>query len=70
MCASGHGVNSSEIVPAVFFIGVITFTLSAAGVKIGSIFGLRYKAKAEIADGMLRILMGVKILFVHLILLC
>lgn len=55
-----------EIVPAVLFIGIITFTLSAAGVKIGSIFGLRYKAKAEIAGGLILILMGVKILLEHL----
>ena len=52
--------------PAVIFIGVITFTLSAAGVKIGSIFGLRYKAKAEVFGGVILILMGVKILLGHL----
>ncbi len=55
-----------DIVPAVIFIGVITFTLSAAGVKIGSIFGLRYRAKAEITGGVILILMGVKILLEHL----
>ncbi len=55
-----------DIVPAVAFIGVTTFTLSAAGVKIGSIFGLRYKAKAEMAGGLILILMGFKILFEHL----
>lgn len=55
-----------DIVPAVIFIGVITFTLSAAGVKIGSIFGLRYKAKAEITGGVILIFLGVKILMEHL----
>lgn len=55
-----------EIVPAVIFIGVITFTLSVTGVKIGNIFGMRYKAKAEIAGGMILIFMGFKILLEHL----
>ncbi len=55
-----------DIVQAVIFIGAITFTLSAAGVKIGNIFGLRYKAKAEIAGGVILILMGGKILLEHL----
>ena len=55
-----------NIVPAVTFIGVITFTLSAAGVKIGNIFGTKYKAKAELAGGIILILMGCKILIEHL----
>lgn len=55
-----------NIVPAVSFIGVITFTLSIAGVKIGNIFGTRYKAKAELAGGLILILMGLKILLEHL----
>ena len=40
-----------EIIPAVAFIGVITFLLSAAGVKAGNLFGARYKAKAELLGG-------------------
>ncbi len=55
-----------SIVPAVCFIGVITFTLSVAGVKIGNIFGTKYQAKAELLGGMILILMGLKILFEHL----
>ncbi len=55
-----------QIVPAVSFIGIITFTLSALGVKIGNVFGLRYKSKAEIAGGVILILMGTKILLEHL----
>lgn len=43
-------------------IGVTTFTLSAAGVKIGKIFGTKYKSKAEFAGGLLLILLGLKIL--------
>ena len=55
-----------NIVPAVCFIGVITFTLSAAGVKIGNVFGTRFKAKAELAGGVILILIGTKILLEHL----
>ncbi|MEF9941134.1 MAG: manganese efflux pump MntP family protein [Lachnospiraceae bacterium] len=54
------------IIPAVCFIGIITFTLSVAGVKIGNIFGTRYKSKAELAGGIILILMGIKILLDHL----
>lgn len=58
-----------QIIPAVTFIGVITFALSLAGVKIGNVFGLRFKAKAEISGGVILILMGIKILLEHLQLL-
>lgn len=55
-----------NIVPAVLFIGVITFVLSAVGIKIGNIFGAKYKSRAEAAGGVVLILMGVKILLEHL----
>lgn len=55
-----------SILPAVSFIGIITFSLSVAGVKTGHAFGIRYKAKAELAGGIILILMGVKILAEHL----
>ena len=55
-----------EIIPAVSFIGVTTFILSAAGVKIGNVFGTKYKAKAELAGGVILILLGIKILLEHL----
>ena len=55
-----------QIVYAVSFIGVITFMLSAVGVKIGNVFGLRFKSKAELAGGIVLILMGTKILLEHL----
>ncbi len=47
---------------AVLFIGATTFVLSAAGVKIGSVFGVKYKSKAELAGGLVLIAIGVKIL--------
>lgn len=55
-----------NIVPAVSFIGSVTFLISVAGVKIGNLFGSKYKSKAELAGGMILILMGVKILVEHL----
>ena len=51
-----------EALIAVGFIGIITFVFSAAGIKIGNIFGLKFKKKAEIAGGVILILMGLKIL--------
>ena len=55
-----------DIVPAVLFIGIVTFALSAIGVKIGNVFGTKYKSKAEAAGGIILILIGLKILFEHL----
>ena len=57
---------SVHIVPAALTIGATTFLLSAAGVKVGSVFGLRYKKRAEIAGGVILCLLGVKILLEHL----
>ena len=51
-----------DILAAVSFIGVITFAASAAGIKIGSIFGCRYKSRAEICGGIILIFIGLKIL--------
>lgn len=48
-------------------IGVITFILSCVGVKIGNMFGTRYKSKAELAGGVILILIGLKILLEHLL---
>ena len=55
-----------NIVPAVCFIGATTFTLSCIGVKIGHVFGLKYKSRAELFGGCVLVLMGVKILLEHL----
>ena len=55
-----------NILYAVTFIGATTFLLSFAGVKIGSIFGARYKSISEMVGGIILILMGIKILFEHL----
>ena len=55
-----------NILPAVSFIALVTFLFSAVGVKIGSLFGTRFKAKAEALGGIILILLGVKILLEHL----
>ena len=55
-----------NIIPAVCFIGIVTFIISFAGVKIGNVFGVRYKNKAEIVGGVILILLGLKILLEHL----
>ena len=55
-----------NIVLAVVLIGVITCLLSGLGVKIGNIFGNRFEKKAQIAGGVILILLGVKILLEHL----
>ena len=55
-----------NIIPAVCFIGIVTFIISFAGVKIGNVFGARYNNKAEIVGGIILILLGLKILLEHL----
>lgn len=55
----------SLIIPAVLFIGIITCSLSMVGVKVGNVFGTKYKAKAEITGGIILILLGIKIILQH-----
>jgi len=55
-----------NIIPAVSFIGITTLILSMIGVKIGNVFGLKFKSKAEFAGGVILILIGINILFDHL----
>lgn len=54
-----------NIVPAVLSIGIITLVLSMIGVKVGNIFGVKFKSKAELTGGIILILMGLKILLEH-----
>lgn len=56
-----------QIIPAVSFIGVTTFCLSVIGVAVGHYFGMKYKSRAELAGGIILILMGCKILIEHLL---
>lgn len=55
-----------NIIAAVSFIGVITFAFSSLGVKIGNIFGDKLESKAELAGGIILILIGLKVLLEHL----
>ena len=55
-----------NIAPAVSFIGVTTLVISMAGVKIGNVFGKRFKSKAELAGGIILVMIGAKILIEHL----
>lgn len=55
-----------NIFSAVGLIGGITFVLSAIGVKVGNVFGAKYKSKAELSGGVILILIGLKILLEHL----
>lgn len=51
-----------KIIPAVLLIGTVTFVISAAGVKIGSLFGDRWHKKAEITGGVILILIGCRLM--------
>ena len=55
-----------SILPAVTVSGCTTFVLSAAGIKIGHVFGARYQSRAELAGGIVLIVLGCKILLEHL----
>lgn len=55
-----------SIVPAAGFICLITFLFSLVGIRVGNVFGVKYKSKAEFVGGIILILMGIKILLEHL----
>lgn len=55
-----------NIVPAVLSIGIITLVVCMIGVKIGNLFGVRFKSKAELAGGIILVLIGLKILLEHI----
>lgn len=58
--------GSVNIWAAVILIGVFTFAMSAFGVQIGNVFGSRFEKKAQVAGGVILILLGLKILLEHL----
>ncbi len=55
-------MDNANIFIAVPLIGITTFLLSMLGLKIGNVFGLKYKSKAEVAGGIILIFLGVKCL--------
>ena len=62
MAVGGLVGKEIGILPAIAMIGITTFLFSALGIKIGNQFGARYRSRAELAGGLILILMGVLIL--------
>ena len=60
-------MTQTNIWIAIAISGATTFLFSAAGLKIGNVFGNKYRAKAELLGGVILILMGIKILIEHLL---
>lgn len=56
------GAGDLNVPLTIFLVGLITFATSAIGVKIGNLFGSRYKSKAELAGGIVLVAMGLKFL--------
>lgn len=54
-----------DMISAAGIVGIIAFLLSMIGVKIGNIFGHKYKKRAEIFGGVILILIGIKVLLEH-----
>lgn len=54
------------IVEAITIIGVVTFFISVGGVYVGNFFGSKYKKKAELAGGIILVVLGLRILLSHL----
>jgi len=57
-----------NIFRAIILIGLTTFCISVGGVKIGNIFGIKFKSKAEFIGGIVLVILGLKILIEHLLL--
>ena len=55
-----------SIVLSTSIIGIITFIICVIGVKVGNVFGEKYKSRAELTGGIILIIMGCKILLDHL----
>ena len=59
-------LEGGQIFQAVLLIGIMTCGLSALGVKIGNVFGCKFEKRAQIAGGVILVLLGIKILLEHL----
>ena len=59
-------LSDVNIWSSIAIIGTTTFIISAIGLKIGNVFGTRYKSRAELVGGIILILIGCNILFEHL----
>ncbi len=56
-----------NIYSAIIIIGCVTFAFSLLGVKLGNIFGSKYKSRAELAGGIILIIIGLKILLENIL---
>jgi len=54
-----------NIYMAIAIIGFTTFCISTGGVKVGNVFGIKFKSKAELIGGAILVLLGLKILIEH-----
>jgi putative Mn2+ efflux pump MntP len=65
--ASGVALSmkNANILVSILIIGIVTFLLSMLGVKVGNVFGTKYKKKAELAGGIILCLLGIKTLLEH-----
>lgn len=61
-----HASRILNVLFAVIVIGVITFITSMIGVKIGSVFGDRFKSGAEIMGGTILLFIGFRALITYL----
>ena len=60
-------LGDMDIILGAVLIGVITFIISALGVKVGNAFGIKFKKYASLAGGVILFLVGAKILVEHLL---
>jgi putative Mn2+ efflux pump MntP len=56
----------ADIWMSILVIGLMTAAFSAFGVKLGNLFGCKYKSKAEVVGGIVLVGIGIKILIEHL----
>lgn len=69
VCVPVTVLNATQLINTIFgviVIGITTFLISSVGVKIGNVFGLKYKNKAEFAGGFVLVCIGLKIIIQHL----
>ena len=70
LVAKGSSFNksfTSNIFFDIIIIGITTFIISSLGIRIGNVFGTKYKKKAEIAGGIILIALGIKMFLEHFI---
>ena len=59
-------LNGMDVLLGATLIGAVTFVTSAICVKLGNVFGIKFKRYASLAGGVILTLIGIKILLEHL----